>query len=57
MAIKKSGGGVEKGELSRLTERTVKLPKGTTADYDDKMVYCAMLMGLAQELGSQKLDD
>ena len=49
--------GSEKGELSRLNERTVKLPKGTTADYDDKMVYCAMLMGLAQELGSQKLDD
>lgn len=47
--------GSEKAELSRLNERTVKLPEGVTTDYDDKMVYSALLMGLAQELGSQKL--
>lgn len=46
--------GEEKAELSRLSERTVKLPPGTSTDYDDKMIYSALLMGLAQELGSQE---
>lgn len=46
--------GDEKAELSRLSQRTVKLPPGTSTDYDDKMVYSALLLGLAQELGGQK---
>ncbi len=50
---KKPVEGDEKAELSRLNTRTVKLPEGTGTDYDDKMIYSALLLGLAQELGSQ----
>ncbi|WP_027405787.1 hypothetical protein [Anaerovibrio sp. RM50] len=45
--------GKEKRELSRLHERTVKLPPGTSSDSDDNQIYAALLLGLAQELGGQ----
>ncbi|WP_295918284.1 hypothetical protein [Anaerovibrio lipolyticus] len=45
--------GKEKRELSRLHERTVKLPPGTSTDSDDNQIYAALLLGLAQELGGQ----
>jgi len=45
--------GEEQRELSRVSERTVKLLPGTSADWHDNQIYTALLLGLAQELASQ----
>ena len=45
--------GEEQRELSRVSERTVKLLPGTSADWHDNQIYTALLLGLAQELARQ----